>query len=166
MTIQQFDENNHKSFLVDSLYGSRQQTADVHFLYEGPNNKDSTVIRIPAHRNVLAVNSTVFNELFYGPREVSGDIPTRSNTVTSQTFEAFISLLYGKNQRFLLFLPKCIGWFILFLPKFSGKCDSINEYNCEDLLRIAQNFQCCHLIVEACNVFIRNLKAIDSNIDR
>lgn len=93
----QFNETKHTSFLVDLLYRSRDQTADVYFMYTGPSGDP---VRIPAHRNVLAISSTVLNDLFFGPQKVTGDIPTRSNTVSSQTFEAFISLTYGMNLKF------------------------------------------------------------------
>lgn len=92
MSIQQFDENKHVSIVVDLLYKNRDHSADVYFVYEGPC---ATSVRIPAHRNILAVGSTVLEDLFYGPHKVIGEIPTRSSTVSSQTFEAFISLFYG-----------------------------------------------------------------------
>lgn len=96
MSIQQFDfnENKHASIITDQLFKSRDQTADVYFVYSGPCGD---TVRIPAHRNILAVGSTILNDLFFGPHKITGDIPTKSTTVTSRTFEAFISLLYGKN---------------------------------------------------------------------
>lgn len=97
MTTDQFDftQEQHVSIIVDLLYKSRDRTADVYFVYHGPSGD---VVRIPAHRNVLAMGSPVLNDLFFGPHKVTGDIPTRSTTVTSKTFETFISLLYGKNS--------------------------------------------------------------------
>lgn len=89
-----FDERGHRSIIIDLLYKSRDRTADVHFSYHGPCGH---TVRIPAHRNVLGMGSSILNDLFFGPHKIVGDIPTKSNTVTAQTFEAFISLLYGKN---------------------------------------------------------------------
>lgn len=94
MSIQQFNENNHVSFIVDLLYKNRDRSGDVNFVYHGPVNSPVT---IPAHRIILAAGSTILDDLFFGPHKVTGDIPTRSNTVPSQTFEAFIALLYGKS---------------------------------------------------------------------
>lgn len=101
MSIQicDFNERKHISIIMDLLYKSRDQTADVYFQFNGPDTLDA--VRIPAHRNVLAAGSTVLNDLFFGPHKITGDIPTRSTTVISQTFEAFVSLLYGKrNEHF------------------------------------------------------------------
>lgn len=94
MSIQQFDENKHSTFLIDLLYKTRDQTSDVTFYYNGPNGDTA---QIQAHRSVLAISSTVFHDLFYGPRAVTGDIPTRSSTIPSQSFEAFVSLSYGMH---------------------------------------------------------------------
>lgn len=82
----------HISFIMEHLHKTRSVTADVNFIFE-ENNRE---IRILAHKVVLAVGSSIFNEMFYGPNSVRGDIPTRSSTITSQTFEAFIKLFYGK----------------------------------------------------------------------
>lgn len=99
MSIHPFDfnEKQHASIIVDLLFKTRDRTADVFFVYNGPG---ADTVRIPAHRNVLATGSKMFNELFFGPGKFSGDIPTRSSTITWQTFEAYISLLYGKNGKF------------------------------------------------------------------
>lgn len=96
MSIQEFDENKHTSYVVDLLYKNRDHSADVHFVYSGPCGTHRAVHRIPAHRAVLAACSNVLNDLFFGTHKITGDIPTRSSTVSSHTFNAFIALMYGK----------------------------------------------------------------------
>lgn len=90
----EFNDRKHASIIVELLYKSRDRTADVHFVYHGPSGG---TVRIPAHRNVLGMGSTILYDLFFGPHKITGDIPTKSTTVTAQTFESFISLLYGKK---------------------------------------------------------------------
>lgn len=169
MSVQQFDEDKHVSFVVDLLYESRDRSADVYFVYDGPSGNQ--VVRIPAHRNVLAISSTVLNELFFGPQKISGDIPTRSSTVSSQTFEAFISLLYGTNQRFffnfiIYYVFEFNHWLIYWiLLEFPGKWNSITKDNYLDLFRISQNFN-ASFAVEACKAFIKKMDEIEPEIDR
>lgn len=81
--------------VMQELFKNIVHTADVHFVFDENGEK----VRIPAHKNILAIGSTVFADMFYGPDKhfINGDIPTRSSTVSARTFEAFISLFYGKN---------------------------------------------------------------------
>lgn len=91
--------------IMERLFQTKARTADVHFVFEV---NGVPTHRISAHRNVLAMGSPIFDEMFFGPDKhfIEGDIPTRSSTITSYTFEAFIALFYGKQiiNRFNLYL--------------------------------------------------------------
>lgn len=142
MSLQQFNESKHVSYMIDLLYRSRDQTGDVHFLYE---HQGTTVVRIPAHKNVLAIGSTVLNDVFFGLRKLTGDIPTRSNTVTVETFEAFIALLYGKIfhiSNAIFFFTKLLSHTILAIGSLVGFVFSNFQVNGIRLPRITMSIYC------------------------
>lgn len=81
-------------FVMDELFKRRAQTADIVFVME----ENGVEKRIPAHKCVLAMGSPVFEEMFFGPKKqfIDGAILARTTTISSQTFDAFITLFYGK----------------------------------------------------------------------
>lgn len=81
--------------IMEQMFEERAQTADIHFVFDENGMQN----RIPAHTNILSIGSLVFEDMFHGPDKhfISGDIPTRSATISSSTFDAFITLFYGKK---------------------------------------------------------------------
>lgn len=94
--IKHNESKNATLSIMEQLFEKRYQTADVHFVFE----ENGVKTRIPAHRNILAMGSQIFHEMFFGPNKlfVDGDIPTRSSRVLSQTFDVFIALFYGEKN--------------------------------------------------------------------
>lgn len=159
--------------VMDKMFEKRSQTADVHFAFE----ENGTQIRIPAHTNVLAIGSSVFEEMFFGPNKhfISGDIPTKSVTISALTFDAFITLFYGKKwlqwvlcQMLQVYrFNTTIITMNFSLMSIVGKWKSITIENYVDLLRLSENFGAKYC-EEACQQFkmIYILDSATEEIDR
>lgn len=65
------------------------RTADVFFVFES-DEEDS--VRVPAHKNILSVNSEAFDAMFYGPIKQDGDIPI--GDTTPEAFKEFLQFFY------------------------------------------------------------------------
>lgn len=57
---------------VGKLY-LNSKTADVHFKF-GSDDDESSIIRVPAHKKLLAIVSNVFDAMFYGDLKENDDI--------------------------------------------------------------------------------------------
>lgn len=74
--------NNAKWFLDN-------RTADVYFTFSAENED---IVKVPAHKIILATISQVFEAMFYGPVKQEGDIPIVDST--QETFIEFLQLFY------------------------------------------------------------------------
>lgn len=63
-----------------------ERTADVFFTFEGSTE------RIPAHKAILSFNSSVFDQIFFGPSAVSGDILVARHS--PEAFKDFLQFFY------------------------------------------------------------------------
>lgn len=98
------DGNVSRTFLKESdpllvaptLY-LKEETADVHFLIE----KDDQTHRIPAHKNILAEQSPVFLQMFYGPLKEHGDVKITDEhfIVSRDGFEEFLQIFYSYDMQ-------------------------------------------------------------------
>lgn len=81
--------------VMEKLFEKRAQTADIHFVLEENGEKK----RIPAHKSILAIGSPRLEEMIFGPNQhfIDGEIPAKCTTISSETFDAFISLFYGEQ---------------------------------------------------------------------
>lgn len=138
--------------IMEQMFEKRAQTADIYFVFD----ENGTQNRIPAHTNILSIGSLLFEEMFYGPDKhfISGDIPTRSATISSTTFDAFITLFYGKKLLQLQMLQiECSRMTNILLSMWNaGKWKSITTENYDDLLRLSRNFGAKYC-EEACQQF-------------
>lgn len=57
---------------VEKLY-LQSKAADVHFKF-GSEDDPNSIVRVPAHKSLLATASTVFDSMFYGDLKENGDI--------------------------------------------------------------------------------------------
>lgn len=93
--------------------------ADVHFLFVSDDGK--TMSTVSAHKNLLAVNSDVFEKMFYGALKESGNYVTITD-VTDGVFKEFLQFFYmseveltAKNVACILYLgdkydvQKCVN---------------------------------------------------------
>lgn len=53
------------------MSAENEQQTDVNFLFISEN---AEIVRIPAHRSVLAASSDVYGAMFYGPMNENGDM--------------------------------------------------------------------------------------------
>lgn len=83
----------NKSSIIDRLHKKRH-TTDVCFIVKDKEKGRS--IRLPAHRCVLAVGSTVFDELFYSAAKKCDNIVISKTYISSEGFKAFLDMFYGK----------------------------------------------------------------------
>lgn len=65
------------------------RTCDVYFLFK---SKTVGYEKVPAHRNILATVSPVFDAMFYGPHKQSGNINIINSTTTA--FQEFLQFFY------------------------------------------------------------------------
>ncbi|XP_031617599.1 uncharacterized protein LOC116337300 [Contarinia nasturtii] len=100
------------------------QTADVYF-----NPKSEKDAIIPAHKNILSSNSSVFHDMFYGPSKIENNIiiiPT-----TAELFKEFLQFFYLSQVE----ITAENG------PELMKLC---NEYKLD--LRWNQNILACHRV--------------------
>lgn len=95
----------NKSSILDRLYKKRH-TTDVCFIVKDKEKGRS--IRIPAHKCVLAVGSSVFDEMFYSAAKKSDNIIISKAYISSESFKAFLNMFYGGCNLVVLFILKTI----------------------------------------------------------
>lgn len=76
---------------IESLYLATK-FVDVHFLFD---SDDGTIIRVPAHKLLLANVSDVFEAMFYGELKETGDI--RVTDASDTVFKEFLQFFYLSN---------------------------------------------------------------------
>lgn len=81
-----------KSNGILQKFFDHKDSAEVFFEFED----DETVTRLPAHKMILAAESPVFEQLFFGIWRETGDIPIMD--VPIETFEIFLETFYGIFQ--------------------------------------------------------------------
>lgn len=64
---------------------------DVYFIFE----EESNVVKLPAHKKVLAASSKVFDVMFNGPLKEKGDV--KIVDASSTVFKDFLQLFYGQQ---------------------------------------------------------------------
>lgn len=135
MTEDNYTLMNPIVFRTAELY-LNHHCADVHFLFEVNGN----VLRIPAHKSVLAAFSSTFESMLSGPRKVSGDIKIVDFIVGA--FEVFLQFFYLRTVQ----LPKKHAKEVLELADQYNVHDHVKkciEYNQEPLTlgNICLNYQ-------------------------
>lgn len=69
------------------------ELADVHFIFN--IDGDGEIHRVPGHKLILAMNSSVFKAMFFGPLKEQGDIEIVD--ADSHAFKEFLKLFYLSN---------------------------------------------------------------------
>lgn len=69
--------------------------ADVNFIFE--DSVSSTVVKVPAHKDILSASSPVFDAMFNGPLKENGDVQIVD--ASPAAFEEFPLLFYGRNTK-------------------------------------------------------------------
>lgn len=82
----------NKESIIENLYG-QTHTTDVCFHVK--DREKNRLIRIGAHKCVLAAQSPAFNTMFYGAAKRSGDIYVSNEYITPNGFQTFLGLFYG-----------------------------------------------------------------------
>lgn len=91
----------NKSSIIDRLYKKRH-TTDVCFIVKDKEKRRS--FRIPAHKCILAVGSSVFDEMFYSAAKKCDNIVISKTYISSEGFKAFLDMFYGElNSNFIFF---------------------------------------------------------------
>lgn len=73
---------------IEKLY-SEPKFIDVHFSFISNGGR---VTRIPAHKNLLATNSDVFEKMFYGDLKEDGDV--KITDISADVFKEFLQFFY------------------------------------------------------------------------
>lgn len=73
---------------TENLY-LKPKFADVHFAFA---SNDGTLARVPAHKNLLAADSDVFEKMFYGESKENGDVTITD--ASEAVFEEFLQFFY------------------------------------------------------------------------
>lgn len=82
----QLDLKSSKHFYLNP------KLADVHFIF-GSDGDD--IVRVPAHKHLLAVISDVFEKMFYGKLKEIGNVPIPDTSAT--VFKEFLQFFYVRN---------------------------------------------------------------------
>lgn len=80
----------HMKSLYD-LYESNEAT-DAHFVIA----KDGTLVKLSAHKVILAAASPVFKAMFYGPLNEEGDITLADES--AENFKVFLQAIYHQTE--------------------------------------------------------------------
>lgn len=143
----------------EKLYMDKK-TADVTFTFESTDAEQPSAVRIGAHRILLANNSDVFKEMFYGedePIDFDGEIAMAD--VSQEVFKDFLQFFYLSEVKLhadiisgLMYLGQkykvmqCVEMCVQFL-KDIATADNILiaiglavQYNHADLLKFCEQF--------------------------
>lgn len=94
--------SNQKSHIYKNVLAWRgfeklyldSRTCDVYFLFKSKDSDESPT-KIPAHKNILASVSPVFDAMFYGPAKEKGDI--KMTYSTPEAFKEFLQFFYHSS---------------------------------------------------------------------
>lgn len=114
-----------------------EKYADVHFVFA---SNDGKVVRVPAHKNLLAVISDVFDRMFYGDLKENGD--NKIVDASGAAFKEFLQFFYRSEVKLsanriadVMYLgnkydvPKCMDGCVEFLDKGltdDNVCDTLS----------------------------------------
>lgn len=99
----------------------RAKTADVQFLFDC----DETIVKLPAHKDVLAESSAVFNAMFRGELKENGDITIVD--ASPAAFEEFLQFFYGNQMN-------------LTMDNIAEVLQLVDKYDVDDCFAICVDF--------------------------
>lgn len=107
----------------------RTKHADIQFTFE----RDDDIVKIPAHKDVLASLSPVFNAMFNGDLREDGDV--KIVDAKPAIFEVFLQFFYGSQVN-------------LTLDNISDVLDLIDKYDVADVATVCVDFLKNHLKID------------------
>lgn len=119
-----------KLYVVGKIEGREEwyldeETADVHFCSKTTGPLSKSVIRIPAHRTILAWSSDVFKRMFYGNLKETADVQIVD--ATASAFKEFLQIFY---------LPKID----ISMENFAEVFHLADKYNIKNYIDICMRF--------------------------
>lgn len=85
-------QNNSPTEFLSHLY-LHSDFADIHFVFK----TDGETIRVPAHKNILAIASPVFAAMFFGPMKQSEVVEIVD--ATDVAFKEFLQFFYRSQVK-------------------------------------------------------------------